>query len=224
MKTRKFTKTSSFHYEKNQNLFKNKSSLIIGCSIAGLLLVIIICISIGSSRNKTSVTTDNTTVSSYSNINKSTVDNKPDSIPAKKLYDVVSVVDGDTIKIVYQGALTSVRLIGVNTPETVDPRKNVECFGVEASNYLKNLLSGKKITIESDSTQSDRDKYGRLLRYVYLDNVDVNQKIISDGYGYEYTYNIPYNKQEAYKNAQKDAESNERGLWAPSACTAKRRP
>lgn len=143
---------------------------------------------------------------------------QPTSPPAQTLYTVISVVDGDTIKINYNGVTTSVRLIGVNTPETVDPRKDVECFGVEASNYLKNLLAGKQVTIEADPTQSDRDKYDRLLRYVYLDGEDINYKIIANGYGYEYTYNIPYNKQSQYKAAQNDASSNNRGLWAPDAC------
>lgn len=136
------------------------------------------------------------------------------------LYDVLKVVDGDTIKVMYNGRETSVRFIGVNTPETVDPRKPVECFGREASDHLKNLLSGKKVKLRRDDTQTDRDKYGRILRYVYLDDQDVNLAIISNGYGYEYTYNgaFPYAKQAAYKQAQKDAETNKRGLWADSAC------
>ncbi len=135
------------------------------------------------------------------------------------LYDVKEVIDGDTIKIDYEGTETSVRLIGVNTPETVDPRTTVECFGQEASDYLKTLLVGKKIKIEADSTQTDRDKYNRLLRYVYLDNEDVGYKIISNGYGYEYTYNVPYDKQASYKDAQSVAEGGKRGLWANGVCS-----
>ena len=134
------------------------------------------------------------------------------------LYEVKSVLDGDTIKIDYNGTETSVRFIGVNTPETVDPRTTVECFGQEASNYLKELLTGKKVKIEADSSQTDRDKYDRLLRYVYLDGEDVGYKIINNGYGYEYTYDVPYSKQSAYKNAQDDASKAGRGLWAEGAC------
>lgn len=136
----------------------------------------------------------------------------------RNLYDVISVIDGDTIKINYEGRETSVRLIGVNTPETVDPRTTVECFGQEASDYLKNLLTNKKVKIETDDTQTDRDKYDRLLRYVYLDGEDVGLGIINNGYGYEYTYNVPYAKQTAYKQAQTDAENNNRGLWADGVC------
>lgn len=135
-------------------------------------------------------------------------------------YKVVSVVDGDTIKVYYQGALTSVRLIGVNTPETVDPRKSVECFGKEASNYLKNKLNGRTVRLVTDSTQTDRDKYNRLLRYVYLGDEDVNLAIIASGYGYEYTYSVPYQKQAEYRAAQKSAESSKKGLWADNACVA----
>lgn len=135
-----------------------------------------------------------------------------------KSYKVESVIDGDTIKIMYEGRLTSVRLIGVNTPETVDSRTTVECFGVEASNYLKSKLSGKTVRISADSTQGDRDKYSRLLRYVYLDGEDVGLSIISGGYGHEYTYNLPYAHQAAYKKAQSDASANNRGLWAPGVC------
>lgn len=134
-------------------------------------------------------------------------------------YQVVSVVDGDTIKVNYQGQITSVRLIGVNTPETVDPRKSVECFGVEASNFLKNQLDGKTVTLVADPTQTNRDKYNRLLRYVYLDGQDMGLKIINDGYGYEYTYNVPYQKQSEYKAAQTSASSGERGIWARNACS-----
>ena len=133
-------------------------------------------------------------------------------------YRVESVVDGDTIKINYNGSLTSVRIIGVDTPETVDPRTTIECFGVEASDYLKQKIGGKTIRIAADTTQADRDKYNRLLRYIYLDGEDIGLSIIANGYGHEYTYNTPYVHQTVYKKAQSEAESNNKGLWAPNAC------
>lgn len=134
-------------------------------------------------------------------------------------YQVVAAVDGDTIKVDYHGKTTSVRLIGVNTPETVDPRKDVECFGEEASQFLRSLLEGKAVRLEPDISQSDRDKYDRLLRYVYLDSEDVSLTIIQNGYGYEYTYNVPYQKQARYRAAQTEAENGKRGLWADGVCT-----
>lgn len=135
-----------------------------------------------------------------------------------KLYTVISVTDGDTIRIDYDGVSTPLRLIGVDTPETVDQRTTVQCFGQEASDYLKTKLTGKQVAIESDPTQSDRDKYNRLLRYVYLNGEDVGLSIIANGYGHEYTYYIPYQKQSEYQAAEKSAASHNLGLWSPQTC------
>jgi micrococcal nuclease len=84
------------------------------------------------------------------------------------LYSVTKVVDGDTITVDLDGKATTLRLIGINTPETVDPRKPVECFGKEASDKAKTLFSGKQVRLEADPTQGELDKYQRLLRYVFL--------------------------------------------------------
>ena len=131
-------------------------------------------------------------------------------------YQVVKVVDGDTLSINLDGANTTIRLIGVDTPETVDPRKPVQCFGVEASNKAKELLVGKKVRLEMDSSQGNYDKYSRLLAYVYLeDGTLINKKLIQDGYGHEYTYNTPYKYQTEFRKAEQYAQSNKLGLWAP---------
>ncbi len=99
------------------------------------------------------------------------------------LYSVIKVVDGDTVDVSMGGVTERIRLIGINTPETVDPRKPVECFGVEASNKAKALLTGKKVSLESDSTQGELDKYNRLLRYVFLeDGATFNILMIKEGY------------------------------------------
>lgn len=136
-----------------------------------------------------------------------------------KYYSVTSVVDGDTIKINIDGTVTTLRLIGLDTPETVDPRKPVQCFGKEASNKAKELLSGKKVRIEKDSTQGDLDKYGRTLAYVYReDGLFYNKYMIDQGYAHEYTYNTPYKYQTEFKNAQKTAQANLMGLWSPDTC------
>ncbi|MBP9817203.1 thermonuclease family protein [Candidatus Shapirobacteria bacterium] len=129
------------------------------------------------------------------------------------------VVDGDTIKVIIDNKIETVRLIGVDTPEVVDPRKPVQCFGKEASEFTKKLLENQSVILVSDPTQGNLDKYGRLLRYVYLpDGTLVNQKIIANGYGHEYTYRIPYKFQTQFKDSQKQAESNNLGLWSPTAC------
>ena len=135
-------------------------------------------------------------------------------------YSVVNVVDGDTLKININGTTTTLRLIGIDTPETVDPRKPVQCFGKEASNKAKELLSNKKVRIEKDSTQGELDKYGRLLAYIYReDGLFYNEYIIEQGYAHEYTYNLPYKYQTEFKAAEKSARENQLGLWSLNTCS-----
>lgn len=137
-------------------------------------------------------------------------------------YSVIRVIDGDTIVVDMNGHDETVRLIGVNTPETVDPRKPVQCFGREASDFLKTMLpAGTKVGLVSDPTQSNRDKYGRLLRYAYLGDVLVDEEIISAGYGFEYTYDIPYKFQKKFKASENYAREGSLGLWATATCNGK---
>lgn len=134
-------------------------------------------------------------------------------------YSVSSVVDGDTIKVSIDGTITTLRLIGMDTPETVDPRKEVQCFGKEASNKAKELLTGEKVRIEEDSSQGELDKYGRTLAYVYReDGLFYNKYMIEQGYAHEYTYNTPYKYQTEFKTAEKSAQTNLAGLWSPNTC------
>ncbi len=140
------------------------------------------------------------------------------------LFRVLNVVDGDTIDIEIGGKKERLRLIGINTPETVDPRKPVECFGKEASNKAKSILAGAKVSLEADLGQGERDKYGRLLRYVFLeDGTNFNMQMIRDGFAYEYTYNTPYLYQKEFKQAQKEAEAIKAGLWG-DMCNGKNSP
>lgn len=138
------------------------------------------------------------------------------------LYQIVKVVDGDTITLLKDGKKQTIRLIGINTPETVDPRKPVECYGKEASSAMKELVGDRFVKVLSDSTQGDRDKYNRLLRYVYRDDgVFVNKYMITEGFAYEYTYDTPYEFQKEFREAQKKAETLEKGLWADGICGGK---
>src|SRR3989339_571572 len=142
-----------------------------------------------------------------------------DKVNQTELYKVQLVVDGDTIKISYQGESRYVRLIGIDTPETVHPTKPVECFGIEASNFAHVMLEGKEVILESDESQGDVDQYGRLLRYIFLsDGTDFNLTMIEEGYAYEYTYSTTYRYQKEYKKAQEEAQVAKRGLWADGAC------
>lgn len=133
---------------------------------------------------------------------------------------ILRVIDGDTITVSLKDSEEKIRLIGVNTPESVDPRRPVECFGKEASRFTKELLpQGSTVYLVADLTQTDRDKYGRLLRYVLLpDGTLMNELIIASGYGHEYTYRTPYEHQTAFKAAEHSAREEQKGLWASSAC------
>jgi micrococcal nuclease len=129
-------------------------------------------------------------------------------------YKVTKVVDGDTFDINVSGQTVKVRMIGVDTPETVDPRKTVQCFGIEASNMTKKLILDKTVTLKNDPTQGISDKFGRLLAYVYRDDgLFVNQYLIENGYAHEYTYSTPYQKQDDFKKYSKVAKENRLGLW-----------
>jgi micrococcal nuclease len=142
-------------------------------------------------------------------------------VPADKQEALVTkIIDGDTIDVSLSGISERIRIIGIDSPETVDPRKSIQCFGQESSAYLKDRLTGKTVWLESDPSQNDRDKYRRLLRYVWVDNglVDIGKEMIEMGYTFEYTYDIPYKYQLEYKQAQKNSEEQKKGLWADNAC------
>lgn len=126
------------------------------------------------------------------------------------LYQVTRVIDGDTIQI--EGGKT-VRYIGIDTPETKDPRKPVQCFGNEAYQRNKQLVEGKKVKLEKDI--SETDKYGRLLRYIYLqDGAFVNNILVLEGYAHSSSYPPDIKYQEIFKKSQQEASANNRGLWA----------
>ena len=134
-------------------------------------------------------------------------------------YSVVKVVDGDTLTLNIDGQNQTLRLIGIDTPETVDPRKPVQCFGMEASTKAKEILTGQSVRIEKDPTQGDYDKYDRLLVYVFLkDGTNFNKMMIEQGFAYEYTYDLPYKYQAEFKLAEEIAITEKRGLWAEDTC------
>ena len=146
----------------------------------------------------------------------------PGQAESGQSYPVAEVVDGDTIDVLVGGVKKRIRLIGVNTPETVDPRKPVQCYGPEASAAAKAKLTGAFVFLESDSSQGDLDKYDRLLRYVFLaDGTDFDEWLIENGYGFEYTYDTPYKYQAQFRAAQQRARQNGIGLWAAGTCDGK---
>ena len=131
---------------------------------------------------------------------------------ADRTYKVIRVVDGDTVKIDYNGKATNVRLIGVDTPETVHPNKPVEAYGKEASNFTKNLLLGESVYLRYDVDR--RDKYGRLLAYLYRapDGLFVNLEIVRQGYGHAYTQ-FPFKHMELFRYYGNRARTAGKGLY-----------
>ncbi|KXK11117.1 MAG: Thermonuclease precursor [Microgenomates bacterium OLB23] len=137
-----------------------------------------------------------------------------------KMWTVTKVIDGDTIEIEFDGTKDTVRLLGIDTPETKDPRKPVQCFGKEASAKTSELLLGALVRLESDQSQSNRDAYKRLLRYVFKeDGLFINKYLVEEGYAYEYTYKSnPGKYQEDFIEAQNMARERKKGLWGDNVC------
>ncbi len=126
------------------------------------------------------------------------------------LHQVERVVDGDTF--VLTGG-ERVRLIGIDTPETVHPNKPVEPFGPEASGFSKNMLEGKDVRLEFDV--QERDKYGRLLAYVFLeDDTFVNAELLRLGFAVVLTIPPNVKHAEQFLELQREAREHERGLWS----------
>jgi micrococcal nuclease len=134
--------------------------------------------------------------------------------------EVTGYVDGDTIKVSIPnppggpqgpGAAETIRLIGVDTPETVHPRRAVEAFGKEAGDFTKERLLGKTVYLAFDWDL--RDRYGRLLAYVYTgDKICHNAELIRRGYGHAYT-RFPFQFMEEFRRLEQEAREQKRGLW-----------
>jgi micrococcal nuclease len=131
-------------------------------------------------------------------------------------YRVTHVSDGDTFDVRIAGKTEAVRLIGMDTPETHDPRKPLQCFGVAAAQEAHKLLDGQQVRLVGDPTDSDRDKYRRLLRYVYLENGTLhNQYMVEHGYAFAYII-FPNVKLDQFKQWESEARQQQLGIW--SAC------
>lgn len=153
-----------------------------------------------------------------------------------QVYPVDHVIDGDTLVVDVLGHEITIRLIGMDTPETMDPRKPVECFGPEASAEAKRIFgagySGSEIYVEKDPAAGDYDKYGRLLAYVFPpqgatendgssfpNGLSYNEYMIEKGYAREYTYmKETYRYQAKFKTDQKAAMAAALGVWNKSVC------
>ncbi|MGE5041783.1 MAG: thermonuclease family protein [Candidatus Levyibacteriota bacterium] len=141
-------------------------------------------------------------------------------------FKVLKVIDGDTIQVDIRGKKETVRLLGIDTPETVDPRKPVQCFGEAASDKMKSIVSGKSVILINDSTQGNRDKYNRLLRYVYLpDKVRtfVNGEMVKQGFAFSYRQ-YPTKMLTKFNNFETYAREHKLGLWGSCPVNAASTP
>ena len=134
-------------------------------------------------------------------------------IKKDSLHQVVRIIDGDTVEIEYEGALTSVQLIGVNAPETVHPSKPIEPYGREATAFLQKLLLYKFVYFEFD--RNKRDRYDRLLTYVYRDSDDlfVNVELIRQGYG-KVDDRFPFKYMKLFQYHESQARAARKRFWS----------
>lgn len=160
-------------------------------------------------------------------INTDEKTNEPQQQTALKLdtYTFLKVIDWDTLKVKNNNEEINIRMIGLDAPEKSTTRYwYTECFWNEATNHLNEILSWiTTIQVEQDPTQWETDKYWRLLWYVFFSWNNINQKMIEDGYWFEYTYNLPYKYQKEFKKAEKSARLNKLWLWNKNTCNWERR-
>lgn len=143
---------------------------------------------------------------------KSSVKTAEQSQPG--LYSINHFIDGDTIAVNMNGSVETIRMIGVDTPETHKPNTPVQCYGPEAAAFTKKLIGSHSVRLQADSQDTNRDRYGRLLRYVYLpDSRLVEEELINNGYGFAYTL-FPFEKKDEFTADMKAAQAAHKGLWA----------
>ena len=137
----------------------------------------------------------------------------------------IRAVDGDTIEVLIDGTTVNVkvRLLGIDTPESVDPRKPVQCFGKEASKHTASLVDGKRIRLDADPQADEVDRFGRLLRNVILaDGTDLNASLVADGYAHAYlSFPLDKNRKAQLTVLEREAREGDRGLWDPETCAMK---
>ncbi|TSC55750.1 MAG: micrococcal nuclease [Parcubacteria group bacterium Gr01-1014_18] len=130
---------------------------------------------------------------------------------------VMRVIDGDTleVKMMNTQKTEKVRMIGIDTPELHNHGKKPQWLAREACQRTRELLEGQKIEMESDTNQDNRDKYHRLLRYIFLNGKNINEQLVEEGFAYEYTYDeeVPYDKQSEFQAAEQIAKQERVGLW-----------
>ena len=146
---------------------------------------------------------------------------KPD-FSRQVAFEVIRVIDGDTILVKTDTGSSRVRLIGVDTPETFHPSKPIEYYGKEASLFLTNFLKGERVYLLYEGEKASTDKYNRVLSYIYRtpDGLFANAEIIRQGYGRAYT-RFPFKYKAEFRQLEQFAKQAKKGLWEPKAQAVK---
>lgn len=177
--------------------------------ISALLIIILLNMGVSISRQTAeelvlgnTIETDTPKVSSYSN--------------DREIGTVTKVTDGDTIRVQLGDQNISVRLIGIDTPEISHPKEPVQCYGPEAQEALEKLILNKEIKLEKDV--SDTDRFGRSLRYVWLEDMLINEYLTENGFAFASAYPPDTKYQDKISQSEQSAKINERGLWSKDTC------
>jgi len=137
--------------------------------------------------------------------------------PVEPGLEVTRVIDGDTVEVRDGARVLTVRLIGIDTPETVHPSEPIECYGPEATSFAVDELVGREVTLEYDPSQGRRDYYGRTLAYLWVETAPMtlfNRAAVRKGYALEYTFDSAYAWQSTFMRAEQAARQQRRGVWA----------
>ncbi len=126
---------------------------------------------------------------------------------------VVRVIDGDTVKVALHGRTETVRLLGIDTPESGRPQTPVECGSKQAGSTLRRMVLDREVVLQSDPTQDDVDRFGRTLAYVTVDGRDAGEAMVASGWAKAYVYRgVPFERAGAYRAAERDAARRGAGV------------
>jgi micrococcal nuclease len=135
-------------------------------------------------------------------------------VAASQTAQVVAVHDGDTITVRLDGHTEKIRLVGIDSPELQDERTAYRDAGYAARNYARMRLGGERVTLEAEPQQPDRDRYGRLLRYVILDDgTNVNDEFVRKGYAHVFD-KFKFTLKPRFKASEAEAKREKLGVWS----------
>lgn len=132
-------------------------------------------------------------------------------------YTISRVIDGDTIYVIVNGKERKIRIMGIDTPEKEGGFRTAECFGDDASIFAKEFLKGKRVALLQSKIGDTEDKYGRWLRYVFVDGRDFGALLIAQGYAESYK-RFPHDRKKYYNELEKKSQKQKNGMWNPDNC------